>query len=223
MLFRKLTLFPAAYLNDDLEYANITGRAFSVAIDMICLIVLLKFCSGIFRWILWLKPISMELADKIKFKLHLEPEEITFLKTYTVKYLIFNIIQLITSIVATITFYMKFQTSPGAWILKIKLLNEKTMQSPTLGKFCKRLACFFLNAFTLGLSYMIIRFTKKRQALHDKMTGTIVVKARRTEGYLKLFAANNNENINVIDRFNRKIVSLLPQKIQKFLQRHLIK
>lgn len=219
-MFKLFKFFPAAYLNDDFEYVNLTGRALSIAIDMICLIIILKFCSEILRWLLFIKPISMELADKIKFKLHIEPEEMAILKIYTIKFVVLNFMQLIISIVATIFFYAKCKTSPGAWILRIKLLDEQTMQPPRLGKFCKRLAYFMINFFTLGISYLMIRFTKKRQALHDKMTGTIVVKARRSEGYLKLFSVNH---LNIFDRFNSKIVSFLPKKIQKFFHRYLIK
>lgn len=221
-MFKLFNFFPVAYLNDDMEYANPNVRALSVAIDMICLIILLKFCSGIFRWLLLIQPISIELADKIKFRLTITEEELALYKIYIIKILLCNLLQIITSIVAIILFYIKFQTSPGAWILKIKLLDERTMQTPTLKKFCKRLACFLLNILTLGLGYIMMRFTKKRQGLHDKMTNTIMVKARRCKGYIKLFASNNEKSLNIIDRLNRKIVSFLPKKIQKFFN-YLIK
>lgn len=219
MLFKFFNFFPAAYLNEDLEYVSVLGRMFALMIDMIFLVIALRFLGTIFYWLIAFKPISLEVADKYKFQLPMEPMEMAMIKVYQIKLIIFNLMQFFLMIGLSIFCFHKWHTSPGAWLLKIKLLDEKTMQAPSTVQFSKRFLWLMLSFLPIGLGFFVALFSKKRQTFYDKRVGTIAVKARHSSAYLKFFTSQNN----FINRLNRKIISLLPPKLQSFFNKLLIK
>ena len=68
--------------------------------------------------------------------------------------------------------------TPGKYILKIAVV-DLNRERITFGKAFVRNLCEYLNAFTLGIGYLMIAFTQNKQGLHDMIAGTYVIKKGR--------------------------------------------
>ncbi|MCI5049638.1 MAG: RDD family protein [Rickettsiales bacterium] len=68
-----------------------------------------------------------------------------------------------------------YHTTPGKWLLGLEYADEKTLTPPTLAQYIKRYAGFYLSMTPLMIGFAFLGFTKKKQAWHDKIAGTVVV------------------------------------------------
>ncbi len=69
----------------------------------------------------------------------------------------------------------RLQGTVGNLIFGLKVTDEKG-QRCTLGRTTVRFFSKILSALTLGFGYLMIIFTKRKQALHDILAKTLVVK-----------------------------------------------
>ncbi len=112
----------------------------------------------------------------------------------------------------------KFQATPGKAILGLKVTNENYGRigfGQASGRFFGRI----LSGLILGVGYLMIGFTKKRQGLHDQMAHTLVLKENIVEVKRKpiswiifassfllfivtLFILVNTVSIETLDSFN---------------------
>ena len=68
----------------------------------------------------------------------------------------------------------KLQATPGAMVLKIKVTNlegNRIRFWNATGRYLGE----FLSYITCGIGYIMIAFTEKKQGLHDKISGCLVV------------------------------------------------
>jgi uncharacterized RDD family membrane protein YckC len=68
------------------------------------------------------------------------------------------------------------QSTPGKMIISCKIVDAKTLEKPSLKQLIIRYLSYLISItpFCIGLFISII--SKKKQALHDKMAGTLVIK-----------------------------------------------
>ena len=78
--------------------------------------------------------------------------------------------------VATISFWVYKQATPGKMIIKAKIIDAKTGGKPTLQQFIIRYLGYFVAFIPLGLGIFWVAWDSKKQGWHDKMAGTLVVK-----------------------------------------------
>jgi uncharacterized RDD family membrane protein YckC len=71
-----------------------------------------------------------------------------------------------------IGFWMYCSATPGKLIMSTKIVDANTLEKPSNIQYIKRFFGYFL--FFIGVWFML--FSKRRQALHDKISGTLVVK-----------------------------------------------
>jgi hypothetical protein len=71
-----------------------------------------------------------------------------------------------------IYFWHKAGWTPGKYILGLRIRDAEMLENPTIYQCIKRVIWY---AFAL-ISIWFIGFTEKRQGLHDKVAGTIVIK-----------------------------------------------
>ncbi len=86
--------------------------------------------------------------------------------------IILGLIQFLIFSCYFIFFWHKFATSPVKFLFGIKVLDSVTMSNLSIKSCIKRI--FGLFTSPIGLWSIIV--TKKHQALHDKIAGSIVVK-----------------------------------------------
>jgi uncharacterized RDD family membrane protein YckC len=69
----------------------------------------------------------------------------------------------------------KWQATPGKLIFGLKVVNEQQQRIGFWKAFWREMAKL-LSLIPLGAGYIMAAFTEKKQALHDKMCGTLVIK-----------------------------------------------
>lgn len=72
------------------------------------------------------------------------------------------------------------QTSatPGKWLLRMRVVDEPTGCRPTQRQFIIRFLGVLLSTLPLMLGLVWASFDKKKQAWHDKMANTVVIKVK---------------------------------------------
>lgn len=85
--------------------------------------------------------------------------------------------------VAVIGFWLLKQATPGKIVLGARIVDAKTGLPPTSGKLVVRYFAYFVSMIPLGLGFFWAAFDSKKQAWHDKLAGTVVVrnKARSSQ------------------------------------------
>jgi len=71
--------------------------------------------------------------------------------------------------------WLKYSSSPGKYLLKIKIVDSATMQSMSARQVLKRYLASFPAFFAFGLGYFAINKNDKKQGWHDSWANTIVI------------------------------------------------
>lgn len=126
----------------------------------------------------------------------------------------------------------RFQATPGKAILGLKVTNEN-FERIAFGQASGRFFGKILSGLIIGIGYIMIGFTKKKQGLHDQMAHTLVLKENMIEVKRKpiswiilsfsillflvsLFIPANTELIETLDSFNanNKISSTFNKNVE---------
>lgn len=86
-----------------------------------------------------------------------------------------NVTNLLTAVIVLV-FWHRFQATPGKMIWKARILDERTLQPPTLGKLLLRYVGYIPSLVVLGLGFLWVAFDQKKRGWHDLMAGTVVVR-----------------------------------------------
>ena len=94
---------------------------------------------------------------------------------------ILGFVFLLASMLLIVHFYYVVQIHKkgqtlGKKIARVKVLNEATKQYPSKLQLWGRFIAYNISGFILTIGFLMPLWTKKKQALHDLMAGTIVVK-----------------------------------------------
>lgn len=91
--------------------------------------------------------------------------------------LLINLFQAIIVFAITIILWIRWDgATPGKKLLKIKIIDSKTMSDITIGQAILRYVGYFISGIILGIGYIMAGFHSEKKALHDIMAGTLVVK-----------------------------------------------
>lgn len=104
-----------------------------------------------------------------------------FLSEETIKGPADVLISYVLPTVAVIAFWHLKQATPGKMLLGAKIVDAKTGLPPATGKLVIRYFAYIISLIPLGLGYFWIAFDPKKQAWHDKLAGTVVVRSSRTK------------------------------------------
>ncbi|MDB5824669.1 MAG: hypothetical protein JWR21_3373 [Herminiimonas sp.] len=78
-----------------------------------------------------------------------------------------------------LAFWTARQATPGKMLISAVLIDERTAQPPSISQHIGRFLAFFLVVIPFGLGALWIAFDRKKQGWHDKLAGTVVVRARK--------------------------------------------
>ena len=78
--------------------------------------------------------------------------------------------------IATIMFWVYKSATPGKMVIKAKVVDAKTGNTPTVQQSVIRYVGYYISALPLGLGYVWVGWDKKKQAWHDKLAGTVVIR-----------------------------------------------
>jgi uncharacterized RDD family membrane protein YckC len=71
----------------------------------------------------------------------------------------------------------KFQGTIGKWALKMRVADEEGKQI-TFARATGRYFAKILSSLTLGIGYIMVAFTERKQGLHDILARTIILKSK---------------------------------------------
>ena len=80
---------------------------------------------------------------------------------------------------ATILFWVFKQATPGKMAIGARIVDAVTGDRPTTGKLVGRYFGYYLSTIGLLLGYVWVAFDPRKQAWHDKLAGTVVVRRPR--------------------------------------------
>jgi uncharacterized RDD family membrane protein YckC len=68
-----------------------------------------------------------------------------------------------------------FQTSPGKYLIRAKIVDTQTFGVPTGSQLLVRVVGYVPSALALGAGFLAVLSDPRRQGWHDKMAGTVVI------------------------------------------------
>jgi uncharacterized RDD family membrane protein YckC len=161
--------------------ASFNRRLLAASIDMLIISLLLTPFSFIIS--------AFGMGDQM-MKLQMKPESMldeisgtTFLKMLyesgLIEYVVFMQSFMIIMIgLYTILFWNKKGATPGKLLLKCKVVDEKTGLNLSVKQSIIRFIMIPFSILPVLIGLFMIDFTKKRQSLHDKIAGTVVIRKK---------------------------------------------
>jgi len=83
--------------------------------------------------------------------------------------------------IAVVIFWIYKSATPGKMATKLTIVDARTGQHPTTQQFIIRYIGYYVSTIPFGLGIFWIVFDKRKQAWHDKMANTVVIKRKQTE------------------------------------------
>ncbi|MGH8454487.1 MAG: RDD family protein [Nevskiales bacterium] len=82
--------------------------------------------------------------------------------------------------VAVIVFWIYRSATPGKIVINAVIVDASTFGKPSTGQFIGRYLGYFVSTIPLGLGLFWIGWDKRKQGWHDKLAGTVVIRAPRS-------------------------------------------
>jgi uncharacterized RDD family membrane protein YckC len=85
----------------------------------------------------------------------------------------------------TIFFWHKLGATPAKYLFGMRIVNKSDLGKPSLFRLFIRFMSYIISFFPLFIGFMMIGLDKKKQGLHDKIAGTLVLVTKHDFGWLK--------------------------------------
>jgi uncharacterized RDD family membrane protein YckC len=146
-------------MEETVRYAGFWRRVAAAIIDNLLIAVVLApllflFTSGDY----FLNSDNAELADKLT---HLDWG-----------YLLINEV---VPLVLVVFFWVRFQTTPGKYMLDCYVVDGKSFKALTIGQALLRYFGYLVSLLPLGLGFIWVAFDKRKRGFHDLIAGSVVV------------------------------------------------
>jgi uncharacterized RDD family membrane protein YckC len=89
------------------------------------------------------------------------------------------LIQGVFPAIAVIVFWRYGSATPGKMLLRLKIVDAETGGRLSVSQCVARYFAYALSMLPCGLGFLWIAFDAKKQAWHDKLAGTVVIRAPR--------------------------------------------
>ncbi|KYH12588.1 RDD family protein [Neorickettsia sp. 179522] len=155
-------------------YASQFKRSVSTITDLLFCVLILKV-SGYFLSFLVDLQFPVEVLERYRFGLPISQAEKALTIEFYKSVLVVQVFQLILLATLFVTCWHRFGCTPGKWILRLRLLDDETLEKPSVSACIKRLIIlpFSLLIFFLGIFWSL--FDRKSRTWHDIFAGTVVV------------------------------------------------
>lgn len=80
--------------------------------------------------------------------------------------------------VVIIFFWLRKQATPGKMMVSARVVDAVTGNSLSTGQSIGRYLAYFVSTIPFGLGLLWVAFDAKKQGWHDKLAGTVVVRAK---------------------------------------------
>ncbi len=86
------------------------------------------------------------------------------------------IVSYVFPIIATVLFWRYRQATPGKMILSLRVVDAKTGNTLSVGQSIGRYFAYILSLLPLGFGYIWVALDARKQAWHDKLAGSVVIR-----------------------------------------------
>jgi uncharacterized RDD family membrane protein YckC len=148
------------------RYAGFWVRFWAMAIDTALLLAV------VLPLLVWVYGLDYFLESSARM-----PRPVEFLISY------------IMPIVAMIIFWRYRAATPGKMLLGLRIVDARSGGKMSLGQCCLRCVAYLASTLPACLGFLWIAWDARKQAWHDKLAGTVVVRGgnaavRRTNRFL---------------------------------------
>ena len=144
---------------EELEYAGFWVRGGAAIIDSVICIVAMTVFLVLVRLGCGVDVLEQELQNPYSLTKVLE--------------------QIVIPAVFTFGFWMTMQATPGKIVVGVRILDAGTGEAPTVLQWTIRYLGYIVSTIPLGLGLIWAGFDDRKQAWHDKLAGTVVVRSKR--------------------------------------------
>jgi uncharacterized RDD family membrane protein YckC len=92
-----------------------------------------------------------------------------------------NLLVILLGVAYVLGFWLTKQATPGKLAIGARIVDARTGGKPSVGQFILRYLGYFLSSLPLGLGFLWVAFDRRKQGWHDKIAGTVVVRAGGAE------------------------------------------
>ena len=169
-------------MRKQIAYPTFNARLFSTTIDMVLLaLISLPIVRVVGRYLIYAKSkpymmshgINMQDESAVVAALNSQEFRQVFMTEHGASfYTTTGLIQLFIIGFYFVFCWRKYSATPGKYICGMRVVDSGTLERPTILQAVRRLISCAL--FIVGIWFII--FTSRKQALHDKVAGTVVIK-----------------------------------------------
>jgi uncharacterized RDD family membrane protein YckC len=160
------------------RYAGYHERVLATTIDVVCLYTVFNRAFAWLRWQIYgdvLPAVPSGYGENVSWaELYQLVVESGFAALVGVEVAIEMTV--LGGVLILSQYYLK--TTPGRWLLGLKLVDAKTEAEPTLWQLLRRFLGYFVSLPPFMLGYIWCAWDGKRQSWHDKIAGTVVLDTR---------------------------------------------
>lgn len=102
----------------------------------------------------------------------LEPRDGTEFRTGEI------LINWVLPICATLAFWHYRQATPGKMLVDARIVDQTTLGPASFGRLVLRNLAYIPSTLVLGIGFLWIAFDERKQAWHDKIARTVVIRGR---------------------------------------------
>jgi uncharacterized RDD family membrane protein YckC len=88
------------------------------------------------------------------------------------------IISFVLPAIAIVMFWVAKQATPGKMLIRAKIVDAKTGGKPTTRQMVIRYLGYYLAMIPFFVGFLLVAFDPRKQGLHDKLAGTLVVRRK---------------------------------------------
>lgn len=158
------------------RYASYNDRVFSSIIDAICVFFILG------PPLLWIQDQFYTIYE-LDAALARDPQDWKELRSLLFTVLLSSALQMTAICSALILCEHKFGTTPGRWLLGLRLVDARTEEKPSIFQLVRRCLGYAVSLPPLMLGYIWCNWDSRRQTWHDKIGGTVVLDSRPNGWY----------------------------------------
>ena len=87
-------------------------------------------------------------------------------------------LRLVVPPIGTVVFWILRGATPGKMAVSARVVDATTGGKPSIQRLIIRYLCYYVSLIPLGLGFFWVAFDPRKQGLHDKLAGTVVVRVR---------------------------------------------
>ncbi|CAA0082603.1 Uncharacterised protein [Zhongshania aliphaticivorans] len=83
--------------------------------------------------------------------------------------------------IAVLVFWIYKSATPGKMVLKLRIVNAKTGEKPSVAQWLIRYIAYYLSAMVFMLGFIWVGLDRRKQGWHDKLANTVVISTKDKE------------------------------------------